>query len=75
MACKLCTTIPVSSKENLGDPINIRVDIIYPKPVAIVAFPAATVVRTEAQHGEAIRGIHEHLLRVPIQEGATAFEI
>nr|GEY72556.1 hypothetical protein [Tanacetum cinerariifolium] len=36
-------TIPVSAKENLGDPIDIRVDIIHPEPVAVVAFPAAAV--------------------------------
>ncbi|GKE30389.1 hypothetical protein Tco_1445773, partial [Tanacetum coccineum] len=35
-------TIHVSAEENLGDPIDIRVDIIHPKPVATVAFPAAT---------------------------------
>ncbi|GKB08026.1 hypothetical protein Tco_0836310 [Tanacetum coccineum] len=34
-------TIHVSAEENLEDPIDIRVDIIYPKPVAVVAFPAA----------------------------------
>ncbi|GKF08247.1 hypothetical protein Tco_0042471, partial [Tanacetum coccineum] len=32
------------------------------------AFPAAAVVRTQAQHGEAIRGILEHLQGVPIEE-------
>ncbi|GJU86591.1 hypothetical protein Tco_1294137 [Tanacetum coccineum] len=61
-------TIHVSAEENLGDPINIRVDIIHPEPVAAVAFPAAAVVRTQAQHGEAIRGILEHLQGVPIEE-------
>ncbi|GJU07975.1 reverse transcriptase domain-containing protein [Tanacetum coccineum] len=65
-------TIPVSAEENLGDPIDIRMDIIHPEPVAVVAFPAAAVVRTQAQHGEAIRGIQEHLLGVPIQEELTA---
>nr|GEU63219.1 hypothetical protein [Tanacetum cinerariifolium] len=50
-------TIPVSTEENLRDPIDIRVDISHPKPVAVVAFPTAAVVRTQAQHGEAIRGI------------------
>ncbi|GJS24778.1 hypothetical protein Tco_0453410 [Tanacetum coccineum] len=65
-------TITVSAEENLGDPIDIRVDIIYPEPVALVAFPAAAVMRTQAQHGEAIRGIHENLLGVPIQEDLTA---
>ncbi|GKD88055.1 hypothetical protein Tco_1359209 [Tanacetum coccineum] len=66
------TTILVSAEENLGDPIDIRMDIIHPEPVAVVAFPAATVVRTLAQHGEAIRDIQEHLLRVPIQEEVMA---
>ncbi|GJZ62594.1 hypothetical protein Tco_0618731 [Tanacetum coccineum] len=46
-------TIPVSAEENLGDPIDIRVDIIHPEPVAAVAFPAAAIMRTQAQHGEA----------------------
>ncbi|GKA91807.1 hypothetical protein Tco_0813732 [Tanacetum coccineum] len=61
-------TILVSAEENLGDPINIRVDIIHPEPVAAVAFLAAAVVRTQAQHGEAIRGIIGHLQGVPIEE-------
>ncbi|GJX50876.1 hypothetical protein Tco_0277721 [Tanacetum coccineum] len=65
-------TIPVFAEENLRDPIDIRMDIIHPEPVAVVAFPAAAVVRTQAQHGEAIRGIQEHLLGVPIQEELTA---
>ncbi|GJX45823.1 hypothetical protein Tco_0262499 [Tanacetum coccineum] len=46
--------IPVSAKENLGDPIDIRVDVIHPEPVATVAFPAAAIMRTQAQHGVAI---------------------
>ncbi|GJX36211.1 putative reverse transcriptase domain-containing protein [Tanacetum coccineum] len=66
------STIPVSAEENLADPIDIRVDVIHPEPVAAVAFPAAAIVRTQAQHGEAIRGIQEHLLGVPIQEELTA---
>ncbi|GJT35522.1 hypothetical protein Tco_0925941 [Tanacetum coccineum] len=66
------SNIPVSAEENLGDPIDIRVDIIHPEPVAAVAFPAAAIVRTQAQHEEAIRGIQEHLLGVPIQEELTA---
>ncbi|GJR54878.1 hypothetical protein Tco_1405399 [Tanacetum coccineum] len=61
-------TIFVPAEENLGDPIDIRVDIIHPEPVVAVAFPAATVVRTQAQHEEAIRGILEHLQGVPIEE-------
>ncbi|GKF96838.1 hypothetical protein Tco_0292659, partial [Tanacetum coccineum] len=36
-------TIPVSAEENLGDPIDIRMDIIHPKPIAVVAFPVATI--------------------------------
>ncbi|GKB86823.1 hypothetical protein Tco_0959095, partial [Tanacetum coccineum] len=46
--------------------------VIHPEPVAAVAFPAATIVRTQAQHGEAIQGIQEHLLGVPIQKELTA---
>nr|GEW71516.1 hypothetical protein [Tanacetum cinerariifolium] len=47
-------TILVSAEENLGDPIDIRVDIIYLEPVAAVSFPATTVVKTLAQHEEAL---------------------
>ncbi|GJW74158.1 hypothetical protein Tco_0133528 [Tanacetum coccineum] len=36
-------TIPVTADENLGDPIDIRVDIIHPEPVVTVAFSAAAV--------------------------------
>ncbi|GJX36689.1 hypothetical protein Tco_0248246 [Tanacetum coccineum] len=64
-------TIHVFAKENLGDPIEIMVDVVHPAPVAVVAFPAATVVRTLAQHEEAIQGIQKHLLGVPIQEELT----
>nr|GEU40278.1 ribonuclease H-like domain-containing protein [Tanacetum cinerariifolium] len=64
--------IPISAEENLGDPIDIKMDIIHPEPVVAVAFPAAAVVRTQAQHGEAIRGMHEQLLGVPVQEELTA---
>nr|GEY89320.1 hypothetical protein [Tanacetum cinerariifolium] len=65
-------TIHVSAKKNLGDPIDIRVDIVHSKPVAAVAFPATAVVRTQVQHQEAIRGIQEHLLGVTIQEDLTS---
>nr|GFA95703.1 hypothetical protein [Tanacetum cinerariifolium] len=61
-------TIPVFAKENLWDPIEIRVDVVHPAPVAAVDFPIATVVRTHAQQEEAIWGIQEHLLGVPIQQ-------
>nr|GEU43006.1 hypothetical protein [Tanacetum cinerariifolium] len=36
-------TILVSTEENLGDPIDIRVDIIRLEPVAAFAFPAAAI--------------------------------
>ncbi|GJV60130.1 hypothetical protein Tco_1466230 [Tanacetum coccineum] len=65
-------TMHVFAEENLEDPIEIRADVVYPAPVAIVAFLATTVVRALAQHGEAIRGIHKHLLGVPIQEELSA---
>nr|GEZ83003.1 putative reverse transcriptase domain-containing protein [Tanacetum cinerariifolium] len=64
--------IPVFAEENLRDPIDIKMDIIHPEPIAAVAFPATAVVRTQAQHREAIRGIQEKLLGVPIQEELTA---
>ncbi|GKA66936.1 hypothetical protein Tco_0766744 [Tanacetum coccineum] len=41
-------TIPVSAEENLGDPIDIRMDIIHPEPVVVVAFPAAAVIEHSA---------------------------
>nr|GEU66937.1 ribonuclease H-like domain-containing protein [Tanacetum cinerariifolium] len=59
--------IHVSAEENLGDPIDIRMDIIHPEPVPVVAFPTATVVRTLARHGEVIGGIQERLLEMPTQ--------
>ncbi|GJV49235.1 hypothetical protein Tco_1439447, partial [Tanacetum coccineum] len=65
-------TIPISAEENLGDPIDIRMDIIHPEPAVVVAFPAATVMRTLAQHGEAIRGRQEQLVGMPIQEELMA---
>nr|GEU78452.1 reverse transcriptase domain-containing protein [Tanacetum cinerariifolium] len=52
-------TLPVSAEKNPGDPIDIKVDIVHPTPADV--FPATTVVRILAQHGEAIRGIHGHL--------------
>ncbi|GJU86816.1 hypothetical protein Tco_1294362 [Tanacetum coccineum] len=61
------STIPVSVEENLGDPIDIKVDIIHPEPVDAVAFPAATVVRTLARHGKVIGGIRERFIEMPTQ--------
>ncbi|GKD56064.1 hypothetical protein Tco_1289451 [Tanacetum coccineum] len=63
-------TLPISAERNLGDPIDIRVDIVHLTPVDV--FPVATVVRTLAQHKEAIRGIHGHLQGVPINEEMSA---
>nr|GEY13855.1 hypothetical protein [Tanacetum cinerariifolium] len=63
-------TLHVSAEKNPGDPIDIRVDIVHPTPADV--FLAVTVVRTLAQHGEAIRGIHGHLEGVPINEEMNA---
>nr|GEV98994.1 hypothetical protein [Tanacetum cinerariifolium] len=38
-------TIPVTAEENLGDPIDIKVDIIHLELVAAVAFLAATILK------------------------------
>ncbi|GKF11613.1 hypothetical protein Tco_0049539, partial [Tanacetum coccineum] len=68
-------TIPISADSFEGsfrDTIDIGVDVIHSVPLASVVFPAATIVMTLAQHGEAIRGIQEHLLEVPIQEELRA---
>ncbi|GJW18737.1 hypothetical protein Tco_0026173 [Tanacetum coccineum] len=59
--------IPIFAGENLGDPIEIRVDIVYPTPVTTVAFLVVTVMRTLARHGEVIGGIQERLLEMPTQ--------
>ncbi|GJY48698.1 hypothetical protein Tco_0438654 [Tanacetum coccineum] len=61
-------TIPVSVEENLGDPIDIKVDIIHLEPVAAVAFPAATVMRTLARHGEVIGGIQKRVRSLELIE-------
>nr|GEY65126.1 hypothetical protein [Tanacetum cinerariifolium] len=61
-----------SFEKNFKDTIDISVDVIQLVPIALVVFPAVTIVITLAQHGEAIRGIDEHLLGVPIQEELTA---
>nr|GEY40868.1 hypothetical protein [Tanacetum cinerariifolium] len=65
-------TILISVEENLKDPIDFIMDIVHLEPIIAIAFPVAAVVRTHAQHGEAIRGIHEQLLGVPIQEELMA---
>nr|GEZ58320.1 hypothetical protein [Tanacetum cinerariifolium] len=64
--------VPANSSEgNFGDTIDIGVDVTHPVHVALVFFLAATVRMTLAQHREAIRGIQEHLLGVPIPEELT----
>ncbi|GJU92281.1 hypothetical protein Tco_1304704 [Tanacetum coccineum] len=60
------------SKESFGDTINIGVDVTHPMPVTSVIFPASTIVMRLAQHREAMWGIQEHLLEVPIQEELRA---
>ncbi|GJW12010.1 hypothetical protein Tco_1577837 [Tanacetum coccineum] len=64
-------TIPFfadSSEGNFRDAIYIGVDVVHPVPVTAVAFPTMTIVMTLSRHGEAIRGMHEHLQGVPIEE-------
>nr|GEW27055.1 hypothetical protein [Tanacetum cinerariifolium] len=39
----VASIILVFAEENLGDPIEIRVDVVHPAPVTAVAFPAAIV--------------------------------
>ncbi|GKG60950.1 hypothetical protein Tco_0616766, partial [Tanacetum coccineum] len=53
-------TIPVfadSAQGSFSDMIDIGIDVIHPESVAADAFPAATIVRTLARHGEVIRCI------------------
>ncbi|GJT45164.1 hypothetical protein Tco_0953879 [Tanacetum coccineum] len=61
-------TILVSAEGNFRDAIDIGMDVVHPVPVAVVAFLTVTIVTTLACYGEAIRGIHEHLQGVPIEE-------
>nr|GEV31439.1 hypothetical protein [Tanacetum cinerariifolium] len=72
MAMPIILVTVDSYEESFRDTIDIGVDVIHLAPVTLVVFPAATVVMTLAQHGEAIRVIHEHLLEVPIQEELRA---
>ncbi|GJZ03335.1 hypothetical protein Tco_0536610 [Tanacetum coccineum] len=64
-------TIPVSfdsSERNFKDAIDICLDVDHPVPVIAYAFPVVTIVTILASLGEAIRGIHEYLQGVPIEE-------
>nr|GEX24696.1 zf-CCHC domain-containing protein/UBN2 domain-containing protein [Tanacetum cinerariifolium] len=59
-------------EENFTETIKIDVDVTHPIPVTSAVFPASTIMMRLDQHGEAIRGIHEHLLEVLIQEELRA---
>ncbi|GJY25895.1 hypothetical protein Tco_0400621 [Tanacetum coccineum] len=61
-----------SPEESFRDTIEIGVDVTHPVAVTSVVFSASIVVMRPAQHGEAIRGIQEHLLEMPIQEELRA---
>nr|GEY27213.1 hypothetical protein [Tanacetum cinerariifolium] len=65
-------TILVSAEENLRDPIDIRINIIHLEPITAITFLAAAIVRTQAQHEEAIWGINKNLLGVRRQEELSA---
>nr|GEY10625.1 hypothetical protein [Tanacetum cinerariifolium] len=68
--------IPVfadSCEGNFRDAVNIGVDVVHPVPIAAVAFLAVTIVTTLAYHGETIRGIHEHLQGVSIEEDMSTW--
>nr|GEX09377.1 hypothetical protein [Tanacetum cinerariifolium] len=45
------------------DPIDIKMDIIHPEPDTVVTFRTVAIVRTLAQHREAIQGIQENLIK------------
>nr|GEU97407.1 hypothetical protein [Tanacetum cinerariifolium] len=64
-------TIPVSadsSEGNFRDVIDIGLDFNHPIPVVADAFLVVTIVTILASHKKAIRGIHEYLQWVPIEE-------
>ncbi|GKA21245.1 hypothetical protein Tco_0701234 [Tanacetum coccineum] len=72
MDAPIFPTSVASSEESHDDTVDIGVDRVHPVPVAEVAFPAATVIATLDRHGGAIRGIYEHLQRVPVDEDVIA---
>ncbi|GJV63454.1 hypothetical protein Tco_1474282 [Tanacetum coccineum] len=68
-------TISVSAdslEESFREMIEIGVDVTYPMHVTLAVFPASTIVMRLAQHEDAIWGIKEHLLEVPIREELRA---
>nr|GEW38162.1 hypothetical protein [Tanacetum cinerariifolium] len=69
--CKIMDTPAVfvsvnSPEESFRETIKIGVDVTHHIPVTSAIFPASVIVMRLAQHGEAIRGIQEHLLEVPV---------
>ncbi|GKE46162.1 hypothetical protein Tco_1477420 [Tanacetum coccineum] len=60
-------TIPISAEENLRDPIDIRVDIIHPEPVAAIAFPAVAVELTSLRFRVDITEVENASLRARIK--------
>nr|GEU88763.1 hypothetical protein [Tanacetum cinerariifolium] len=69
-------TTPISTdsaQRSFEDMIDIGVDIIYLEPVTAVAFPAAAVVRTLAQHMVDITEAENASLRTRIETN-KAFE-
>ncbi|GKF76852.1 hypothetical protein Tco_0229322, partial [Tanacetum coccineum] len=72
MDAPIFLTSVASSEESHDDTIDIGVDRVHPVTVVEVAFPVATVIATLDRHGGAIRGIYEHLQRVPVDEDVIA---
>nr|GEX89465.1 hypothetical protein [Tanacetum cinerariifolium] len=66
----IAPTILVSTKENLGYLIEIRVDVVYPAPVAAVAFLTATVRWEDIE--EELFTLRERAIRV-VTKGITLF--
>ncbi|GKD19171.1 hypothetical protein Tco_1208329, partial [Tanacetum coccineum] len=60
-------TIPISAEENLGDPIDVRMDIIHPEPVAVVAFLAAAEELTALRFRVDIAEVENASLRARIK--------
>ncbi|GJW60833.1 hypothetical protein Tco_0110168 [Tanacetum coccineum] len=72
MDAPIFPTSVASSEESHDDTVDIGVDRVHPIAVAKVAFHVATVIVTIDRHGGAIRGIYEHLQRVPVDEDVIA---
>ncbi|GJZ04862.1 hypothetical protein Tco_0538137 [Tanacetum coccineum] len=72
MAVPAISVFVDSLDEIFGETVKIDVDVTHPVPVTLVVFPASIIMMRLDQHGEAIRGIQEHLLEVPIKEELRA---